>query len=790
LERTEANVSYDESMGFPYEKRLSGKKVGLRVIATAVFVVALVVMVGRVGSAGAASYGYAAQEMIRSAQVVEVAPGQTVEFTVGFKNTGTTLWGNGGSNFVSIYTYDPKYRTSSFRDASWYRTNQPTKLDSLVVPGQIGTFRFQLKAPTSEGDYNESFHLAAENLAWIPGGQFNVTIKVRRTTIVAAAAVPVTAPTSAPSSGSYTALELTRSTQTVSLDPGQSTVFSIDFKNVGTTTWLSDGKNFISIYTYDPKYRTSAFRDVSWYRPDQPARLSTPIVAPGKFGTVSFRLKAPSVSGTYRETFHLAAEDKAWISGGQFSVTIVVGQSTQVASSSNITIIAADTALTEADGPSVVEMVQTANGFAALKMLSSGDRLAMAAGSTQDFRVAFKNVGQIPWVKYGSEPVRLKATTSISQLFRDTTWTEDYPSLLQQDRAENGQLAFFNVRLRAPRTNGNYSARFDLYAGEQPIEGGTIEIPVEVTGGSVSAVVPDSIVSEFSGAGSRGPNIRVGLFYGLNPVTFAASGTYTLIEGSNDQPVRQLSGVTTVIFDSATLNYTVRNGGYTYTSDYHVTLRPDNPASTILEITSYENRPTWDTSVNFNRFRGELSVHYMRSTGRLWVIEELPIEDYMRGLAETSNGSPQEYQKALVTAARTYALYVLSIGGKHKSEYHDVNTGAGDQVYKGYSSELVRPNVAQAAEDTRGSVVTYNGELVVTPYFSRSDGRTRAWSEVWGGSKPWLVSVPAPYDQGKTLWGHGVGMSASDAVGRAADGASWTDMLSYYYTGTVVKRIY
>src|SRR3989339_1117870 len=147
--------------------------------------------------------------MIRSAQVVEMAPGQTVEFTVGFKNAGTALWGNGGSNFVSVYTYDPKYRTSSFGDSSWYRSNQPVKLDSLVVPGQIGTFRFRLKAPASEGDHTESFHLAAEDLTWIPGGLFGVTIRVRKTTAVAAAAVPAAAPTAVSSGGSYAAQELT-----------------------------------------------------------------------------------------------------------------------------------------------------------------------------------------------------------------------------------------------------------------------------------------------------------------------------------------------------------------------------------------------------------------------------------------------------------------------------------------------------------------------------------------------------------------------------------------------------
>ncbi|MFH2063024.1 MAG: SpoIID/LytB domain-containing protein [bacterium] len=773
------------------------RKVGLRVVATAVFVAAAVVSGGWIGSADAAGYGYAAQEMIRSSQVVEVAPGQPVEFTVGFKNAGTALWANGGSNFVSIYTYDPKYRSSKFQDPSWYLPTQPARLATPVVPGQIGMFKFVLRAPAAEGEYVETFHLAAEDLAWIPGGQFSVTVRVRKSAAVVASAVPAAAAPTVSSGGTYAAQELSRSAQTVSLQPGESQTFSVDFKNVGSATWLSDGANFVSIYTFDPKYRASAFRDVSWYRPDQPARLSTPSVAPGKFGTVSFRLHAPSAPGTYRETFHLAAEDRAWISGGQFTVTVVVGQSTQVAASSGAsgstsaaTTASTAEALTEGNGPGVTDIVQTANGFAALKMIASGERLTMAAGDTQNFRVAFKNVGLLPWVKYGSEPVRIRAATAVAQQFRDPTWTEDYPAILQQDRAEPGQLAFFDVRLRAPRSNGLYSTRFTLYAGEQPIEGGMVEIPVEVTGGSVSAVAPDSMVSEFSSSGSKGPNIRVGLLYDRNPVVFTAAGTYTLVEGLNHLPVRQLSGVTTVLFDVATLRYTVTNGAYTYVSDYHVHLRPDDPAGTILEISNYENRPTWDTSINFNRFRGDLSVHYMRSTGRLWVIEELPIEDYMRGLAETSNGSPQEYQKALVTAARTYALYVLSIGGKHKSEYHDVNTGAGDQVYKGYVSELVRPNVVRAVEDTRGAVVTYNGEMVVTPYFSRSDGRTRSWSEVWYGSKPWLVSVPAPYDAGKTLWGHGVGMSAADAVGRAAAGATWTEILRYYYTGTEIRRIY
>jgi len=727
--------------------------------------------------ADAADYGYAAQEMIRSSQVVELAPGQTADFTVGFKNTGSSVWRAAGERFVSIYTYGPKYRQSVFRDDSWYQDIQPVKVGGDISPGQLGLFRFKLHAPSQEGLYTETFQLAAEDLAWIPGGLFSVQIRVSRS---AASSAVTTAATASVSGGSYSAQEIYRSpTGTISMAPGEIVTLTMGFKNTGSATWRPDAANYVSVYTFDPKYRKSVFEDSSWYRYDQPGRVSTQITPPGQMGEVKFRLKAPATPGTYRETFHLAAENLAWIPGGQFTVVINVSASS-----------AASSAIAIGAGTSPAATL-SAGGYSAVRMASATDKPALDPGQVQELRIAFKNVGVLPWVKYGSEPVFLKALAGNAYSFRDSSWSGDLAAAMLEDRIEPGQLAFFNLRLQAPQYGGLYNARFALYVGDRLIEGGSVDIPVEVRQGSIPANVPSVVTNEFSGSGARGPDIVVGLFTTTSSVTVTSSGTYQLIEGNTHQPVKQLSGVTSVTFDFSTLTYTVRNGTYTYTSNYHVHLRPDDMRNSIFEIIGYENRAAWDSSVNFNKFRGDLAVHYMRATGRLWVLEELPIEDYLRGLAETSNGSHFEYQKALVTAARTYALYVISIGGKHQSEYHDVNTTAGDQVYKGYVSELVRPNVVRAVEETSGSMVTYNGELVVTPYYSRSDGRTRSWSEVWGGSgKPWLVSVPTPYDQGKTLWGHGVGLSASDALGRAENGASWTQILQYYYTGTQIMRAY
>ncbi|HTK05022.1 MAG TPA: SpoIID/LytB domain-containing protein [Candidatus Eisenbacteria bacterium] len=579
---------------------------------------------------------------------------------------------------------------------------------------------------------------------------------------------PVAAGAAAPA---YAAKELIRSAKQVDMTPGDTLQFTIGFKNTGTATWTRDGANYVSVYTYDPKYRKTSFSHDTWIKDVQPARMTDAKVLPGQVGSVTFTLFAPLAEGTYHETFQLAAEGLAWMDGGKFTIDIVVKKHAPLSTAAG------------------VEM-KFANGYKAAKMLVSDRNLDLEAGTTKEYRVGFKNVGRTSWTKTGNAPLALKAMWNEPYKFKNKTWNDNVVSTLPETEIKPGQMVFLSFSLTAPQGTGRFAPKFMLTAGEELVEGGEVEIPIEVRQGIAPSVVDEKHDEAFSRSGERGPLIRVGLYSTTAPVTIAADGAYKLLD-SNDSLVKTLSGVTTTTFDFDTLGYTVRNGDYVFKTNAHVDFVPVDPAATIFEIKSLESRPTWDPTINFNRFRGTLRVHYMRATGKLWVVEELPVEDYMRGLAETSNGSAFEYQKALVTAARTYALFVVSLGGKHANEYHDVNTTGNDQVYKGYASELVRPNVVRAAEETRGMVVTYGGEMVVTPYFSRSDGRTRAWTEVWGGKvHPWLVSKEAPYDKGKELWGHGVGLSASDALGRAEAGASWTEILKYYYSGVELKKLY
>ena len=59
-----------------------------------------------------------------------------------------------------------------------------------------------------------------------------------------------------------------------------------------------------------------------------------------------------------------------------------------------------------------------------------------------------------------------------------------------------------------------------------------------------------------------------------------------------------------------------------------------------------------------------------------------------------------------------------------------------------------RPRPTQAVAETRGEVVTYNGQPVVTYFFSTSGGRTEDVENTPLGNepRPWLKSVDDPYD--------------------------------------------
>ncbi|MBI2415938.1 MAG: hypothetical protein HYV33_04760 [Candidatus Kerfeldbacteria bacterium] len=287
------------------------------------------------------------------------------------------------------------------------------------------------------------------------------------------------------------------------------------------------------------------------------------------------------------------------------------------------------------------------------------------------------------------------------------------------------------------------------------------------------------------------PHIRVGLYASdtAQTITVADASTVVTVDGTRLQTIPEQQPIT-LSFDRTTNVYSITSGTWNTTSAAAIRIEPQHHQR-ILTITSYENRPTWDTSLNDNTFFGVLELQYAPATDLVWMINELGIENYVTGIAEASNDNPTAYLKALYTAARSYAYWNYLYPTKHANEPYLLDASANDQVYRGYGFTQRSPKVMAAVKATRGQLVYYNNTPALTPYFSQTDGRTRAWSEVWSGDYAYLQSVTDPCCSGEPLLGHGVGLSAKGARYFASQNHwHWREILQYYYQGITLESLW
>ncbi|WP_026910032.1 SpoIID/LytB domain-containing protein [Patulibacter minatonensis] len=139
-------------------------------------------------------------------------------------------------------------------------------------------------------------------------------------------------------------------------------------------------------------------------------------------------------------------------------------------------------------------------------------------------------------------------------------------------------------------------------------------------------------------------------------------------------------------------------------------------------------------------YRGTIDV--LPDGGDLVVVNELPMDDYLRGVVteESPSNFPTAALQAQAIVARTYAI-TNAVGGRPFDQWPDTRS----QVYTGIAGETAEGNAAVDA--TSGQVVTLNGTPVITYFFSTSGGRTEDSSNVFGGEeRSWLQSVPDPYE--------------------------------------------
>lgn len=574
----------------------------------------------------------------------------------------------------------------------------------------------------------------------------------------------------------------------VTIEAGQTKTITIKWKNTGTATWNASGKAFISAYAMEPRDRSSVFAGKNWISKKQTGAIKA-VTKPGATAELVIDFTAPDKPGTYTEEFHLAAENYSWVKGGYFFLKIVVTPKT--------TVVAPKETI-----PTPAPEAITPTAYKANRFILNQTAVKAAGGERVEVIVGFQNVGTTPWKTYSFVSGGSTALAAVGNIlaFADTTWVSKTLALQRSNTVAPGGFLRETIQFRTPPKTGTYTARFDLHVEGVAVSDGWFEIPIEVTTDAPSGYEPPFWENETAPPPEpvravmlpEEPRIRVGIW--RDPGAFVQfrsnDDDYTVFDGTTEVGILPVGKMGVLKVQDG--KYMFSGGDIEIASNQYIRLVPRTNPHAIFRLPNFNHFVKWKGPNNFNMYRGAMEYRSTEDGKNIYVINDVLLEDYVAGIGEASNGAPIEYIKALSVAARSYAYYIQQYTDKHDKRNFDVVAHTGDQLYLGYECERISPNVVVGTKATRGYVVTYEGNVVVTPYFGHSDGRTRAWTEKWGGTtKPWLVSVKATYDKGQRMFGHGVGMSQRDAAYRAEkDGASWQDLVNHYYTGITLQRLF
>ncbi len=575
----------------------------------------------------------------------------------------------------------------------------------------------------------------------------------------------------------YDGLVVSVSPQTVNVEAGEAQAVQMRVQNTGTTTWERGGGNFISVYTVEPNYHPSPYRGNSWFSDHQFGGLVESAVAPGETGTVEFLVYGPpNFEGTLVESFRMAAEDVSWI-GSSFNITMNVGG-----------------AVVE-EVPVVTVPTTSGAGYDGELVVSSVNEVSARAGQMIPLKLAFLNNGTKTWQSIEVQAPSTRIATGSSN-FQHLSWESNTVAYRNASASvAPGATTVVDVFFQAPASNGTHTATFQLVADDVELEDAVVRIPVTVTGGSAERIDDpvneervDQIVSD--GALIEEPRVRVGIDQVTGEeVIFTADTEVTVVESDvgYERFVIPAGQAMRVSYNSQG-KYAFESAGIVHVADSYLRFEGVDH-DTIFTVSSFSDVRSWNTSLNDNMFRDTLEIRYNSKKDRVWLINELPMEYYVYGVDESSNYAPEEYHKALATAARTYAMYAWETKSKYSGEFIELRSTTYDQVYHGYGAEIRRDNWVNSTQATEGTTIQYEGDTIIAAYFSRSDGRTRDWADVWGRDVPYAIGVEVPCEAGQTMWGHGVGMSALGAVCLAEEeGYTFDQILHHFYTGVDLIR--
>ncbi len=688
--------------------------------------------------------------------------GQKTQGSIRLQNTGNVSWFNYGKHPIRLGTENLRDRRSFL--VKQHATRIAHLLESEVKPGGTGTFLFNLEGPLDyEGRIREYFSPVIEGVRWLENKGMNFSVIVKKPRHLA---------------------RIIDKTKIPSMLPGERRKITLTLQNRGDLAWNQDNMQIRLLGTGIQLFKSRII-------PREP-------VAPQETVTFDFWIQAPYEEGRHR-LFLRSTFNRIGIRGGVARFLVDV----------------------------------EASRLRAQLVDQTSRAVHLRPGQEKEIEVKFKNLGNVAWHNKGENAIYLGTSRPhdrLSKLYYEDGWINKYRAgKMAEDTVMPGETGTFRFKVK-PNRAGAYREYFQLVIERVGWIGGSYarwdfrvsgDMVDESTGSAdknqdallnkeratiltnirTDTVTDTSDTSDDSEttpktvpvaqpapvpSSSADDPFRVRISYGDDYSKVTANTLFQIVN-ERGELLFEVGAGTSADIRHIQGNIEVQVGPNTKTAQW-VRVVPSGDG--IVEILTMDRPPSWNRDLNDNRFRGVIEIRPV--SGKTAFINELPLENYLKGLAEVSNGDPYEKQKTIAILARTYARFYMSDANRKfpGMPYDGSDDPAVFQRYLGYGYEIRSPNFVAATEATKDKVVTYEGQLVKTPYFNQSDGRTRSAREMWGWTNtPYLQSVPDPYCEGLILRGHGVGLSGRGAEVMAEKGKTYEEIIKYYYQGIKIEEL-
>lgn len=399
---------------------------------------------------------YNAQYVGQSVKEVNLNTGQSQTISVRYKNTGNAMWIKERNDMVLV-PVDPYPRNSSFGNGSWVSSEAvggPSQI--TVMPGEEVVFNLNLVGIDKDISVTEKFALKGLK-GIIDNTQMEIKINNKKIDTLDKNNPEEVVKNNTENNqnqqttNTNTNNKVENNTQKIEPDlyhaqwvaqsdnvvlfPGEQRTVWLDLKNIGKTPWYKDGDYPVRLGTDNSTDRNSGFyeKNGGWLAPNRVEMLQWS-VQPGEVARFRFTIAANQVAGVYKEYFRPVVENVTWMEDMGIYMQIEV-------SSAN---------------------------YKAELVGQSEKSFAMGTGKTARLWVEIKNTGNVVWRNDGDTPIRLGTDKELdrqSSFYNPGYWiSPNRPTGMKKNSIAPGEVARFEINVKAPQQSGKYNESFRLVA--------------------------------------------------------------------------------------------------------------------------------------------------------------------------------------------------------------------------------------------------------------------------------------------------------------------------------------